>query len=175
MAHGVWAIKWTCFTLTFMNVYSVIYLEVQRGSLDKLVQYSTVKYNIVQYSVRIAINAGDAVPSDEQVTSKDQNRQSGIFDNSSLTSAGSGSPVTSALSNDERKKFDEERIKLFVQLDEKVSVDLSSFMPEDKFAKFTSPFIIFLKIKCVKHSRSVHQILSACFSRMMKFKLKLQK
>lgn len=70
------------------------------------------------------INLGDAVPTDEQVTSKDQHRQSGAFDNSSLigspASAGSGSPVAASLSNDERKKFDDERIKLFVQLDEKV-------------------------------------------------------
>ena len=65
------------------------------------------------------------MPTDEQVASKDQHRQSGVFDNSSMigspASAGSGSPVASSLSNDERKKFDEERVKLFVQLDEKVS------------------------------------------------------
>ena len=70
-------------------------------------------------------NSGDSVPTDEQVASKEQHRQSGIFDNSSTigspASAGSGSPVASSLSNDERKKFDEERVKLFVQLDEKVS------------------------------------------------------
>ncbi|XP_028416409.1 kinesin heavy chain-like [Dendronephthya gigantea] len=67
--------------------------------------------------------SGDAVPTDEQVTSKDQHRQSGVFDNSSMigspASAGSGSPVAASLSNDERKKFDDERVKLFVQLDEK--------------------------------------------------------
>jgi hypothetical protein len=42
----------------------------------------------------------------------------------SPASAGSGSPVAVSLSNDERKKFDEERIKLFIQLDEKVSIGM---------------------------------------------------
>ena len=90
------------------------------------IPYHTSPYHAV-YSTFV-FDPGDAVPTDEQVTSKDQHRQSGAFDNSSLTgspaSAGSGSPVAVSLSNDERKKFDDERIKLFVQLDEKVSFSI---------------------------------------------------
>ena len=81
----------------------------------------------MQYQILLLLgflfNSGDSVPTDEQVTSKDQHRQSGVFDNSAMigSPASSGSPVTPSLSNDERKKFDDERVKLFVQLDEKVS------------------------------------------------------
>lgn len=62
------------------------------------------------------------MPSDEQFLLK-ENRQSGVFDNSVLQSSPAvitASPGSSALSNDERKKFDDERIKLFMQLDERV-------------------------------------------------------
>jgi hypothetical protein len=88
------------------------------------IPYHTIPYHTIPSDV-LVFNPGDAVPTDEQVASKDQHRQSGVFDNStqigSPASAGSGSPVAVSLSNDERKKFDDERVKLFVQLDEKVS------------------------------------------------------
>ena len=50
-----------------------------------------------------------------------EQRQSGAFDSSVIQSAvvPTSSPV--ALSSDERKKFDEERVKLFIQLDERVN------------------------------------------------------
>lgn len=59
------------------------------------------------------------MPSDEQVLVKEQ-RQSGIFDNAVINTT-AASHVSAALSSDERKKFNDERTKLFMQLDEKVS------------------------------------------------------
>jgi hypothetical protein len=127
-------------TYTYLNYHVILYHTLPHYTIPihtipyhtipyHTIPYHTIPYHTIPYhtipSDVLVFNPGDAVPTDEQVASKDQHRQSGVFDNStqigSPASAGSGSPVAVSLSNDERKKFDDERVKLFVQLDEKVS------------------------------------------------------
>lgn len=67
-------------------------------------------YEIVFFSV------GESVPPDEQMTNAKDNRNSQVFESLGLLA-----PSQPAVSDKERKKFEEEKSKLYTQMDEKVS------------------------------------------------------
>lgn len=60
--------------------------------------------------------AGESVPLDEQTTNAKDNRNSQVFESLALLA-----PSQPAVSDKERKKFEDEKSKLYIQLDEKVS------------------------------------------------------
>ena len=58
---------------------------------------------------------GESVPTDEQMTNSKDNRNSQVFESLALLA-----PSQPAVSDKERKKFEDEKSKLYTQLDEKV-------------------------------------------------------
>ena len=63
---------------------------------------------------------GEAVPSNEQFSAKD-NRKSDIIEQLQIIAAETApAPKAATLTNAEREKFESERAKLYLQLDEKV-------------------------------------------------------
>ena len=58
---------------------------------------------------------GESVPADEQMTNSKDNRNSQVFESLALLA-----PSQPAVSDKERKKFEDEKSKLYTQLDEKV-------------------------------------------------------
>ena len=58
---------------------------------------------------------GESVPADEQMTNSKDNRNSQVFESLALLA-----PSQPAVNDKERKKFEDEKSKLYTQLDEKV-------------------------------------------------------
>ena len=66
--------------------------------------------------MELLIFLGESVPADEQMTNSKDNRNSQVFESLALLA-----PSQPAVSDKERKKFEDEKSKLYTQLDEKVS------------------------------------------------------
>ena len=65
---------------------------------------------------------GESVPTDEQMTNSKDNRNSQVFESLALLA-----PSQPAVSDKERKKFEDEKSKLYTQLDEKVGKNLIQY------------------------------------------------
>ena len=61
---------------------------------------------------------GESVPEDERMTNAKDNRNSQVFESLALLA-----PSQPAVSDKERKKFEDEKSKLYTQLDEKVRIN----------------------------------------------------
>ena len=82
---------------------------VSRANHFDLLVWFLVSYGVVSFFV------GESVPTDEQMTNAKDNRNSQVFESLALLA-----PSQPAVSDKERKKFEDEKSKLYTQLDEKV-------------------------------------------------------
>lgn len=82
---------------------------VSKANHFDLLVWFLVSYGVVSFSV------GESVPTDEQMTNAKDNRNSQVFESLALLA-----PSQPAVSDKERKKFEDEKSKLYTQLDEKV-------------------------------------------------------
>lgn len=73
-----------------------------------------ISYGIIPFSL------GESVPADEQMTNSKDNRNSQVFESLALLA-----PSQPAVSDKERKKFEDEKSKLYTQLDEKVRTKIN--------------------------------------------------
>ena len=71
--------------------------------------------------VMFLFSLGESVPEIEQMTNAKDNRHSQVFESLALLA-----PTQPAVSDKERKKFEDEKSKLYTQLDEKVRMDYNS-------------------------------------------------
>lgn len=69
-------------------------------------------------SVISVFSPGESVPEIEQMTNAKDNRHSQVFESLALLA-----PTQPAVSDKERKKFEDEKSKLYTQLDEKVRIN----------------------------------------------------
>ena len=107
MKHGRNTLKWHVLVTLSLRSFAQIQTDLR-------------KYQVISWRKRangiIVSLAGESVPLDEQTTNAKDNRNSQVFESLALLA-----PSQPAVSDKERKKFEDEKSKLYIQLDEKVS------------------------------------------------------